>query len=56
MVLMARRQPTAAKAPASSASSSASDVFKHFQNAVAYSKNWVFIRGNADRLKATELK
>ena len=32
---MARKQPTAAKAPISSESSLASDVFKHLQNAAA---------------------
>lgn len=35
IVLMARKQPTAAKAPGSSASSSASAVFIHLQNASA---------------------
>lgn len=35
IVLMARKQPTAAKAPMSSESSLASDVFRHLQNAAA---------------------
>jgi hypothetical protein len=58
MVLMARKQPTAAKAPVSSASSSASELAMHLQNAAAYQHskheviwklaphNHIFCRGN----------
>jgi hypothetical protein len=48
---MARKQPTAAKAPESSASSSASELAMHFQKAEAYQIRTCFIKESHTNIK-----